>query len=225
MFYAKDQGLSSIFRLNPTGWYGWFASLPTAGDERIGDVSRTAPPAAGELLVSSSQGSGDFFDQSVVLLLDCDGDGALGVTLNKLGDIPLASVLPDWIELVAPPNVLFVGGPVSPNGAVCVAKLVDPSEEPPGWRRVVGDIGLLHLDTPVELAAGGYTALRIYAGYSGWAPGQLDDELARGLWYRMDSREEDIFTADPAGLWRRVLRRQGGTPALLSTWPQDPQMN
>ena len=122
-------------------------------------------------------------------------------------------------------DVLFTGGPVSPHGAVCVAKVADPAEEPPGWRRVIGDIGLLHLDTPVELAAGGYTALRIYAGYSGWSPGQLEDELARGQWYRMDSREDDIFTADPNGLWRRVLGRHGGTPALLSTWPDDPELN
>ena len=184
----------------------------------------TKPPAAGELLVSTTQTS-DFFDRSVVLLLDCDRDGALGVTLNKLADTPLAAVLPDWVDLVAAPRVLFSGGPVSPHGAVCVAKVADSTEEPPGWRRVTGDVGLLHLDTPVELAVGGYTALRIYAGYSGWSPGQLDDELARGLWYRMDAREDDIFTADPSGLWRRVLRRHGGTPALLSTWPSDPELN
>lgn len=183
------------------------------------------PPVAGELLVSTAQGSGDFFEQAVVLLLDVDRDGALGVTLNKLATTTLESVLPSWIDLVAPPRVLFSGGPVSPNGAVCVAKLQNPAEEPPGWRRVTGDIGLLHLDTPVELAAGGYIALRIYAGYSGWAPGQLDDELTRGQWYRMPSREEDIFTADPGGLWRRVLRRHGGTAALLSTWAKDPELN
>ena len=76
----------------------------------------TKPPAAGELLVSTTQTS-DFFDQSVVLLLDCDRDGALGVTLNRLADTPLAAVLPDWVDLVAPPRVLFSGGPVSPHGA------------------------------------------------------------------------------------------------------------
>ena len=122
-------------------------------------MSTTQPPAAGELLVSTSQGNEDYFDQSVVLLLDCDGEGALGVTLNKLSHTPLEAVLPEWVELVAPPRVLFAGGPVCPHGAVCVAKVQVPSEEPPGWRRVVDDIGLLHLDTPVEIAAGGYTAL------------------------------------------------------------------
>ena len=176
-------------------------------------------------MVSTSGRGADFFDQSVVLLLDCDQDGALGVTLNKLSTTSLDSVLPQWTQLVAPPRVLFAGGPVSPQGAVCVAKLSNPSEEPPGWRPVMRDVGLLHLDTPVELATGGYTDLRIFAGYSGWAPGQLDDELARGSWFRMDSRDEDIFTAQPAGLWRRVLRRHGGAPALLSTWPADPELN
>ncbi|MEA5120743.1 MAG: YqgE/AlgH family protein [Propionibacterium sp.] len=183
------------------------------------------PPRAGELLVSTSGGNQEFFDQSVVLLLDCDHDGALGVTLNKLAGTSLEAVLPDWTALVAPPRVLFAGGPVSPQGAVCVAKLQDPTEEPPGWRPVIGDIGLLHLDTPVEIASGGYTDLRIFAGYSGWAPGQLDEELARGAWFRMPSRDEDIFTADPTSLWRRILRRHGGTPALLSTWPKDPELN
>lgn len=188
-------------------------------------MKQTEPPIAGELLVSTSAIGGDFFDQSVVLLLDCDTDGALGVTLNKLAPTPLEAVLPDWVDLVAPPRVLFAGGPVSPQGAVCVAQVHDPSEEPPGWRRIFDDIGLLHLDTPVELAQGGYTGLRIFAGYAGWAPNQLDDELARGLWYRMTARTEDIFTADAPGLWRRVLRRHGGTPALLSTWPVDPELN
>ncbi len=175
--------------------------------------------------MSTSGGTDEYFDQSVVLLLDCDREGALGVTVNKLASTSLDSVLPEWTELVAPPRVLFAGGPVSPNGAICVAKLGDPAEEPPGWRRVAGDIGLLHLDTPVELAEGGYTALRIYAGYSGWAPGQLEDELARGMWYRIGARDDEIFTADPTGLWRRVLRRHGGVAALLSTWPPDPELN
>ena len=71
--------------------------------------------------------------------------------------------------------------------------------------------------TVVQIA--GLIARRIVC----WA--EEGDELARGQWYRMDSREDDIFTADPNGLWRRVLRRHGGTPALLSTWPDDPELN
>ena len=184
----------------------------------------TKPPAAGELLVSTTQTS-DFFDQSVVLLLDCDGDGALGVTLNKLADTPLAAVLPDWVDLVAPPRVLFAGGPVSPHGAVCVAKVADSTEEPPGWRRVTGDTGLLHLDTPVEIADGAYRDLRIFAGYAGWDAGQLERELDFEMWHVVRATVTDVFDPDPATLWRRILRRQGGELALFSTWTAETELN
>lgn len=183
------------------------------------------PPRAGELLVSGTGVSDGVFDQSVVLLLDCDEAGALGVIINRIADAELEDVLPQWSELVCPPQVLFSGGPMSPNGAVCLAKVLNGNEEPPGWRRVDGDIGLLHLDTPVEIAAGAYSDLRIFAGYAGWSPGQLEGEILRGMWHRVRAREDDIFGADPATLWRRVLRRQGGTTSFFSTWPEDAELN
>jgi len=183
------------------------------------------PPRAGELLVSGTGVSDGVFDQSVVLLLDCDEAGALGVIINRIADAELEDVLPQWSELVCPPQVLFSGGPMSPNGAVCLAKVLNGNEEPPGWRRVDGDIGLLHLDTPVEIAAGAYSDLRIFAGYAGWSPGQLEGEILRGMWHRVPAREDDIFGADPATLWRRVLRRQGGTTSFFSTWPEDAELN
>lgn len=124
-----------------------------------------------------------------------------------------------------PPRALFSGGPVSPDGAVCLARLADPEEEPPGWRRVCGDIGLLHLDTPVELARGTYLDLRVFAGYAGWEPGQLEGEILRGDWYRVPMRDQDVFGADVDGLWRRVLRRQHGDLARFSTWTDDPERN
>lgn len=176
------------------------------------------------LTCTSGEGAG-FFDQTVVLLLDCDDAGALGVVLNKASATDLEQVLPSWVPLVNPPRVLFAGGPVSPNGAICLARLANPREEPPGWRRIVGAIGLLHLDTPVELAAGAFADLRVYAGYSAWEPGQLEDELMRGLWVRSVARDEDIFGTDLDGLWRRVLRRQGGVVAMLSTWAEEPELN
>ena len=84
---------------------------------------------------------------------------------------------------------------------------------------------LIQIPLAWVLAVPAVAGMRVFAGYSGWAPGQLDEELARGAWFRMPSRDEDIFTADPTSLWRRILRRHGGTPALLSTWPKDPELN
>lgn len=192
----------------------------------MGNVSAIqVRPSAGELLVASVALEGNFFERTVVLLLDCDEAGALGVVLNKMAPAELSEVLPQWQELVTPPQELFAGGPVSPNGAVCVAKLTNVAEDPPGWRRVVGDIGLLHLDTPTEIAEGAYSDLRIFAGYAGWESGQLEGEILRGDWHRAHLREGDIFGSDQTSLWRRVLRRQGGLVSLNSAWVDDPEAN
>lgn len=182
-------------------------------------------PKAGELLLARAGVEDPLWGQSVILLLDCDDTGSLGVMLHRISEIPMADVLPGWESLVCPPARIFTGGPVSTDGAVCLAKLSLSHEEPPGWRRVRGDLGLLHLDTPTELVEGAYADLRIFAGYCGWDAGQLEAELVRGDWHRVPSRDEDVFGAQPEGLWRRVLRRQGGDLAWFSTWLADPEHN
>lgn len=184
-----------------------------------------AGPGAGELLVASADHGEGYFRQSVVYLLDADENGALGVVLNRFSQADLSEVLPQWHDLVSPPQELFAGGPVSPNGAVCLARLADPREDPPGWRQVHGDVGLLHLDTPVEIAQGAYSDLRIFAGYAGWEAGQLEGELLQGAWHRFPATETDLFGADQTDLWRRVLRRQGGETAWFSAWTEDPELN
>lgn len=182
-------------------------------------------PRPGELLVAAAGAVDESWEQGVILLLDCDETGSLGVILNRVAPMPLEDVLPQWQPLVCPPQVLFSGGPVSPGGAVCLAKLLDPTEEPPGWRRIRTDLGLLHLDTPTELVDGAFADLRIFAGYSGWEAGQLEGELLRGDWHRVPSRDEDIFGATTEGLWRRVLRRQGGQLGCFSSWTVAPEQN
>ncbi|GAB3703513.1 YqgE/AlgH family protein [Mariniluteicoccus flavus] len=179
---------------------------------------------AGDLLISHVQVADDRFDQTVILVLDSDETGTLGVVLNRISEVELASVLPDWADQVCEPRDLFDGGPVSPNGAICLASLAG-DEEPPGWRRVFSDVGLLHLDTPIELVAGAYASLRIFAGYAGWDPSQLEVELARGWWFVAEARYDDVFGAAPEGLWRSVLRRQNPEVAVYSTWTDDPEAN
>ena len=181
--------------------------------------------SAGDLLVSSVELSDGIFAQSVVVLLDADEYGALGVVVNKLSDTALDRVLPGWVSATTPPQALFSGGPVSQEGAICLAALSDEAEEPPGWRRVFSTIGLLHLDTPIEIVTGAYRDIRIFAGYTGWGPQQLDAEVARGSWHVTRARYSDVFTDTPEDAWRRSLRRLPVPEAFFSTWSEDPDAN
>lgn len=165
------------------------------------------------------------FADSVVLLLEHGDDGTLGVVLNRPSMVLVAEVLTEWRDVVSEPGVLFRGGPVSTDGALAVARPVDPADEPVGFRATSGGVGLLDLDSPRELVADGLADLRIYAGYAGWGAGQLEAEIAEGGWYVVPSEPGDLFGEDTKTLRRDVLRRQPGEMAWVSTRPADPGMN
>jgi putative transcriptional regulator len=176
------------------------------------------------LLVASIALSDGVFDQTVVLLLEQDESGKVGVVLNRLSEYDIKDALPGWADLMSEPKELFDGGPVSRQGAICLATPVG-EEEPPGWRPVFGRVGLLNLDTPTQLAEGAYTSLRVFAGYAGWDAGQLERELEYGMWYVVAAHPEDPFDPAPRTLWNRVLRRQGAELALYSTWSKASELN
>ncbi len=144
--------------------------------------------------------------------------------LNRPSPVPVSEVLTPWDDVVSEPEVLFFGGPVSTEGALAVALLRD-DDAPVGFREIVGRLGLLDLDTPLELVEGTSTGLRIFAGYAGWGAGQLDGRSRRALVRRARAGSGTSFRRDPGGLWRDVLRRQPGDLALHSTRPSDPGLN
>ncbi|MGW7065758.1 YqgE/AlgH family protein [Streptomyces sp. NPDC054855] len=191
----------------------------------------------GRLLVATPALADPNFDRAVVLLLDHDEEGSLGVVLNRPTPVDVADILEGWGDLAGAPGVVFQGGPVSLDSALGVA--VIPGEEGPasgvrarpgraepiGWRRVHGAIGLVDLDTPPELLAPALGSLRIFAGYAGWGPGQLEDELVEGAWYVVESEPGDVSSPDPERLWRAVLRRQRSELAMVATYPDDASLN
>lgn len=182
-------------------------------------------PAAGRLLVATPSLVDPNFASAVVLVLDHDGDGSLGVVINRPSAITVASVLPDWAASVDPPEVLFEGGPVSTDAALAVALVPDSGSDPIGFRCLFGRTGIIDLDTPPEVLAPAITRMRVFAGYAGWGSGQLEAEIEEGSWYVVDSSAHDIFAAEPGGLWSAVLRRQPGSLAWVSTRPPDPTLN
>ncbi len=183
-------------------------------------------PAAGRLLVASPALLDPNFVRTVVLLLDHDEEGTLGVVLNRPTTVLVASVLPGWAGTVDDPPVLFDGGPVSGDSALAVACVPEADgEDPVGFRRLFGPTGMVDLDTPLEVLAPAMTRMRIFAGYAGWGGGQLDAELEEGSWYVVRAETADIFAPSPDDLWRQVLRRQHGPLAWVATMPIDPGHN
>jgi len=185
---------------------------------------------AGRLLVATPLLGDPNFRRSVVLVVEDEpGEGTLGVVLNRPTETPVRQVLESWTDLVTGPSVVFRGGPVSPNSALGLA-IVPGEDEPVGWRALDGialrsRLGLVDLDAPPQLLEGGIASLRVFAGYAGWGPGQVQAEIEEGAWYVLPAEPADAFAAEPERLWQVVLRRAGGTLALVATYPDDPSLN
>jgi putative transcriptional regulator len=185
----------------------------------------------GQLLVANPAMPDPNFARTVVLLLAHQEDGALGVVLNRPSELDVDAPLPRWERLVADPPVVFVGGPVAPGAAICVAKVPDPpadSAEPSamgGWMPLVGQIGTLDLERDPDDLAITVEAIRVFAGYAGWGPGQLETEIDAGAWFVARAESGDALSGDPDQLWKQVLRRQPGRLALLASYPTEPSLN
>jgi putative transcriptional regulator len=180
------------------------------------------PPAAGRLLISAPALRDAPFARSIVYLLEHGDVGTVGVILNRPSHTPVGQVLPDWHDLVSEPAVIFGGGPVMPDGALCLGEF---RGEGPGIRQVFGQLATVDLDADAALVTSITGRMRVYAGHAGWAPGQLADELTAGAWYVVAGSPDDVFSDEPGRLWRRVLGRQPPPLRLLATYPPDPLLN
>jgi putative transcriptional regulator len=178
-----------------------------------------------KLLVATPPLTDPNFDRSVVFLIEHTHNGALGVVLNRPTDNGLRDALGRWNDVVTPPAVAFSGGPVQPEVVVALGRVNDPSSDDEGFTSMVGDLATVDLTHDPTLLAGGVRELRVFAGYSGWSPGQLEAEIARDAWLVVSSRIDDVFSTNPSNLWRQVLRRQGGETAWMALYPDDPELN
>jgi putative transcriptional regulator len=184
-------------------------------------------PAPGRLLVAAPLLTESTFKRTVVYLLEHDGGGTVGVVVNRPSRTPVGQVLPNWQDVVSAPSVVFGGGPVLVDGALCLG-LVRGQEaglDESSVRRVADGLATVDLDADVALITGITTQLRVFAGHAGWSPGQLDGELMQGAWYVVPGAAGDVFSDEPRTLWPRVLRRQPPPLNLLSTYPPDPALN
>jgi putative transcriptional regulator len=182
------------------------------------------PSLKGQLLVANPLLPDPNFDRTVVLVLAHEDEGALGLVLNRPSDTDIDAPLPRWERLAAEPPVVFVGGPVAPGAAICLAR-VPEGRLSEGWIPLLGELGTLDLEQDPDELTIGVEAIRIFAGYSGWGPGQLEQEIDVGAWFVLPANSDDPMSDDPEQLWKRVLRRQGGKLALVGAFPPDPSLN
>ena len=177
----------------------------------------------GRLLVAGPTLIDPNFFRTVVLVCDMNDEGALGVIINRPTDIAVGDHLPGWVERLSRPEVVFQGGPVQPATALGLAQR--DTQTPAGWTEVLDSVGLLDMTQAPGDVVGDLTTLRVFAGYAGWGSGQLQAEVAGGDWVVAEARTEDVFAEHPDDLWRSVLRRGGGPPAMYADFPLDPSSN
>jgi putative transcriptional regulator len=175
----------------------------------------------GQLLIAGPSLLDPNFRRTVVLVGEHTEEGALGLVLNRASEATIDEAVPELTVLVDSVSVVHFGGPVQPSAIVVLADFVDPDR---AGALVLDSVGFLPSEVdPDEL--GELRRARVFAGYAGWGPGQLDDELEEGSWIVEPAIADDVFTDDPEGLWSAVLRRKGGPFSMLASMPPDPLLN
>lgn len=179
---------------------------------------------AGKLLIATPAIGDGNFEQSVIFILHHDADGALGVIINEPSELAADELLPRWAQLTIEPAVIFDGGPVQRNGFIGVGRSIGEVAE--GALRVPdSDLLTVDLDSDPVLARTQIDRLRLFRGYSGWGPRQLDTELAAGAWFTVEAQPEDVWSPDPSTLYEQVLLRQRGDLRWFANAPIDPSQN
>ena len=175
----------------------------------------------GQLLIAGPSLVDPNFWRTVVLVGEHSDEGALGVVLNRPSETSVGEAVPELADLADEMGSVHVGGPVQSSAVVVLADFENPEE---AGSLVVDTIGFLSTEVDPE-SLGEVRRARVYVGYAGWGPGQLDGELEEGSWIVEPALAEDVFTSDPDGLWSNVLRRKGGPFSVLASMPPDPSLN
>lgn len=175
---------------------------PSSGHARL---------ARGKFLVANRSLVDPTFAEAVILLVDYDDNGALGVVVNRPTEVPLVAALPEVKELRERPDRIYLGGPVSRDRMVL---LVRTHAQPPQSVEVFEHVFATGSLTTLRRSLGKKDAVRAYAGYTGWGPGQLEAEVDRGDWLIGPADSKAIFDDPASDIWSRFVERFAGDWAL-----------
>jgi putative transcriptional regulator len=179
--------------------------------------------ASGKILVADRNLRDPHFVGTVIVLINYDDDGAVGVILNRQSETPLTRVLDGMKEAAGRKDLVFAGGPVETKSVLALTR---SREKQDGMHHLFADVYAILSEGPLKktLASGaGSNLVRFYLGYAGWGPGQLDDEVDAGAWHILTGDASAVFDADPDTLWDRLTRRSSLSVARLSVASSRPR--
>jgi putative transcriptional regulator len=172
----------------------------------------------GQLLISSPALHDPNFRRTVVLITHHDEEGAMGLVLSRPSEVRVEDAVAELADLPGSDELVYVGGPVQPEAVVVLVEHEDEPDSP-----IIGRIAFMEAGSDLDELD--VARARVFAGYSGWGPEQLEGELDENSWIVVPAEPDDVFAPDPDELWRTVLHRKGGKFALIATMPFDPKLN
>jgi putative transcriptional regulator len=192
------------------------AGAKTSGPEFIAAIPQKRPGAPGsreelakgKFLVAGRQLQDPNFRETVVLLIEYGLEGAMGLVINRPSSVKLATIFPDIKELKQLKDTIYVGGPVAVNQ---VLMLIKSPQAPQDATVITPQVYISSswelLERMMKKKATKDECFRLFAGYAGWAPSQLDFERTRGDWHVLKADAEMVFSQNPSQIWPELIRR------------------
>ena len=177
----------------------------------------------GQLLLDGGKLAGSFFHRTVVLVCEHNSDGALGLVLNRVSENKVGEMIVADLPEALKEQSLYLGGPVQP---AALSFLHSDQFIPDA--NVLANLSVSHsLEELVDLGESFSSTqkVKIFAGYSGWSPGQLEEEMKRGAWLVHPASLDLVFKTEPHNLWQSILDKKGWQFKLMSQSPEDLSWN
>ncbi|MGE0684673.1 MAG: YqgE/AlgH family protein [Candidatus Binatia bacterium] len=194
-----------------------FLGSPATGQTATGQFVISSRPqsigasiselATGKLLIANRHLRDPNFAETVILLLEYSKDSAMGVVINRPTTVHLATVLSEMEALKTRTDLVYLGGPVGRNQMLLLART---AQEPADAKQILDNVYLVSSQEALQQLVEHNDAalnLRAYVGYAGWAPQQLDAEVARGDWHIYAADATVVFDTPAAQLWQKLISR------------------
>lgn len=210
VFSALMETAGETGPVDPLGWKEGWGSVhkrnlkTTLPDESMALRQSTR---VGQFLVASETLTDPRFVETVVLLLQVDEDGAMGLVINRPTQLKLSAVLDDVEGLENRPDIVFFGGPVGMNQIFLLLRAPGLQDES---KRILGDLYFSASSDLLHRVIGDgirEDAVRFMAGYAGWGRGQLNQEILRGDWEVLPADSDTVFQMPPSEIWPALIRR------------------